>query len=363
MTLSDCKRAAIISLLRYGATWDQIIKQEFVSRRTIARISITLRKPGRKKSKRAKVSRPPTPQKRAELQQRRQLVRRLAKQVQRSNGRTIPINASARRIRDSLEREHGIRVSRPTINRDLLRVGMKCFVRPTKTFRLDGDTKQRRLRFAQSFTNMYGRKLSTGSVLYDSVVFSDETIIDTNDFSSRTQRALHKHHCIPRERLNRYNIPFVMLWGAIGVGYKSKLERILNTKDSEGHAKRMNQEKYVRMLSRNGVLAHCKNNDRIFMQDGARCHTARATLGYIERKNVHYISNWPAASPDLNPIENIWALLQQRVALHVDGPARTSDELWERVLDVWKALDQVRDIDPYVRSFQRRLRDVRMGRM
>ena len=60
------------------------------------------------------------------------------------------------------------------------------------------------------------------------------------------------------------------------------------------------------------------------MQDGARCHTAGTTLDDIKRKNVHYISNWPPSSPDLNPIENFWALLQQRVALHPDGPARTS---------------------------------------
>jgi transposase len=52
----------------------------------------------------------------------------------------------------------------------------------------------------------------------------------------------------------------------------------------------------------------------VFQQDNARPHTARTTIDFL---HTHHISvpYWPALSPDINPIENVWAIMKRKVRL------------------------------------------------
>ena len=49
-----------------------------------------------------------------------------------------------------------------------------------------------------------------------------------------------------------------------------------------------------------------------------------------------YIIKWPPYSPDLNPIENLWADLKKRVEQH---NAKTVEELKEAVEQEWRKTD------------------------
>ncbi|GFU75638.1 transposable element Tcb1 transposase [Trichonephila clavipes] len=48
---------------------------------------------------------------------------------------------------------------------------------------------------------------------------------------------------------------------------------------------------------------------------------------------------WPARSPDLSPIENMWPMVAQRLT-QITPPAATPDQLWQRVEAAWSAEPQ-----------------------
>ena len=53
-------------------------------------------------------------------------------------------------------------------------------------------------------------------------------------------------------------------------------------------------------------------DDWTFQQDNAAIHSARFTQGFFNERNIQFLT-WPALSPDLNPIEDLWGILSAKV--------------------------------------------------
>ena len=93
----------------------------------------------------------------------------------------------------------------------------------------------------------------------------------------------------------------------------------------------------------------------ILMDDNARAHRARITDQYLEQATIVRMV-WPARSPDLNPIEHAWDMLQTAVS---SGPVQSASvqELRQAPLEEWDQIPQCK-IRRLISSMRRRCQAV-----
>ena len=122
-----------------------------------------------------------------------------------------------------------------------------------------------------------------------------------------------------------------MVWGAIGRNFRSRLFFCDNSVDSP---------EYVHILKASRLFdeadAAYGEGAYIFQQDGATPHTAKTTVRWITNR-AHLLNHWPANSPDLNPIENVWSIMKQR--LRTFAPT-TEEEMKDCLQTTWNTIDQ-----------------------
>ncbi len=74
--------------------------------------------------------------------------------------------------------------------------------------------------------------------------------------------------------------------------------------------------------------------DFIFQQDLAPAHTAKGTKSWFNDHGVTVL-DWPANSPDLNPIENLWGIVKRKMR---DTRPNNADELMATVKETWASI-------------------------
>ena len=71
-----------------------------------------------------------------------------------------------------------------------------------------------------------------------------------------------------------------------------------------------------------------------FQQDNAPCHKVKTVTIWFQESNIK-ILQWPARSPDLNPIENVWTVLDSKLT---KAPVTSAEHLRESLKESFDSL-------------------------
>ncbi len=95
----------------------------------------------------------------------------------------------------------------------------------------------------------------------------------------------------------------LMVWGCISAYDMGSLHVLEGT---------MNAERYIKVLEQHMLPSRRRlfqGRPCVFQQDNTKPHTAAITTAWLRSRRVRVL-NWPACSPDLSPIENIWRIIK-----------------------------------------------------
>ncbi len=111
----------------------------------------------------------------------------------------------------------------------------------------------------------------------------------------------------------------LMVWGCIRAYSMDSFHVLEGT---------MNAERYIKVLEQHRL----PSRRRVFQQDNAKPHTAAITTAWLRSRRVQ-VPNWPACSPDLSPIENIWRIIKRKIR---QRQPRTLQQLENYIINIYK---------------------------
>ena len=105
----------------------------------------------------------------------------------------------------------------------------------------------------------------------------------------------------------------------------------------------MNSDTYIEVLQTHLIPEMLKvfpNGNGILQEDLATCHSSKKVKKFMVKNNIKTLK-WPGNSPDLNPIENLWAIVKKRLRKH---DCTTKTKLSTTILQIWIEDTEIQNI-------------------
>ncbi|CAG9112085.1 unnamed protein product [Plutella xylostella] len=234
-------------------------------------------------------------------------------------------------VQQELRRVRQVAVSEWTVRRRLKEANLTP-KRPASGPKLTAGHRQARLQFAREH-------LDWSIAQWRSVLFTDECRVCLHG-SDRRGRVYRR----PGERFAQccfaetvaYGGGSCMMWAGISLEGKTALVFV----PGGGRGGGLTADRYITDILLGHVVPYAEfvGEDFVLMHDNARCHTARVSRQFLREKELRTM-DWPALSPDLNPIEHLWDELKRRVRARNPVPASV-DELKTALLEEWDGIPQ-----------------------
>ncbi|GFV82494.1 transposable element Tcb1 transposase [Trichonephila clavipes] len=140
---------------------------------------------------------------------------------------------------------------------------------------------------------------------WDEVVFTDESRICLQHHDGRIRVWRHRGEGMLNSGVMHHHTdpaPVIMVWGGIGYSSRTSLVCIAGT---------LNSQRYISEVLEPVVLPYLQGlATAIFQQDNVRLHVARIVQRFFVNHQIELFL-WPALSPDLLPIKNMWTMVVQ----------------------------------------------------